>query len=145
MSICWVRRTSILCLGAVLLISPVVAAASGTSWNGRLIDDTVKRLTEAVVKLPSAIAGHDYTATTAANGKFVFTEIAAGSYEVSVTVADRVVRSAAPVIIKDASLLTMSLQIAAKGHEARLISASGEASAQASGGEHLSSAEVSSL
>jgi hypothetical protein len=145
MSICWVRRTSILWLGALLLISPVVAAASGTSWNGRLIDDTGKPLPEAVVKLHSASAGHDYTATTAANGKFVLAEIAEGSYEISVMLADRVVKSAAPIIIKDASLLTMSLQIAAQGQAVRLVGAGGEGSAQASGGEHLSSTEVSSL
>ncbi|HEY3619479.1 MAG TPA: carboxypeptidase-like regulatory domain-containing protein, partial [Candidatus Sulfotelmatobacter sp.] len=147
MSICWIRRTSILGFVAVLLIfiSPVVAATSGTSWNGKLIDGAGKTVAEAVVTLHSAIAGHDYTATTAANGKFVFAEIAAGSYEVSVTVSDRVVKSSAPVIIKDASLLTMSLQIAAQGEGVRLVGAGGEGSAQASGGEHLSSAEVSSL
>src|ERR1700730_101525 len=145
MSICWVRHTSILCLGAVLLISAIVAAASGTSWNGRVIDGTGKPLPEAVVKLHSATAGHDYTATTAANGKFALGEIAAGSYEVSVTVADKVWKAATPLLVKDASLLTMSLQIAAKGEEVRVVNASGEASAQASGGEHLSSAEVSSL
>ena len=110
-----------------------------------MIDGTGKPLPEAVVKLHSATAGHDYTAATAANGKFVFAEIAAGSYEVSVTVADRIWKSAVPVTIKDASILTMSLQIAAKGEEVRLVGASGEGSAQASGGEHLSSAEVSSL
>jgi hypothetical protein len=145
MSICWVRRTSILCLGAVLLISPVFAAASGTSWNGRLIDDAGKNVADAVVKLHSATAGHDYAATTAANGKFAFAEVAAGSYEVSVTVADKVWKAATALLVKDASLLTTSLQIAAKGEEVRLFSVTGDASAQASGGEHLSSAEVSSL
>src|SRR6202158_382586 len=145
MSICWVRRTSILCLGAVLLISSVVAAVSGTSWSGRLMDGTGKPLPEAVVKLHSTSGGHDYAATTAANGKFVFAEIAAGIYEVSVTVADKTWKSAVPVTIKDASILTVSLQIAAQGQDVRLVSATGEASAQASGGEHLSSAEVSSL
>src|SRR5246127_4131375 len=145
MSICWVRRTSILCLGAVLLISPVVAAASGTSWNGRLIDDAGKNVADAVVKLHSATARHDYAAATAANGKFAFAEVAAGSYECSVTVADRLGKAATPLLVKDASLLTMSLQISAKGEEVRLFSVTGEASAQASGGKHLSSAEVSSL
>jgi hypothetical protein len=139
------NRNRVLRVSVILLAGTVFAAISGTSWNGRLIDGTGKPLPEAVVKLHSASGGHDYAATTAANGKFAFAEIAAGSYEVSVKTADKEWKATAPVTIKDVSILSMSLQIAAQGQEVHVVGASGEASAQASGGEHLSSAEVSSL
>ena len=99
----------------------------------------------AVVRLHPATGGADSTSTTAANGRFTFADLAAGSYEVSVNVANRQWRARSPLVIKDASILTVTLQIASQGREVRLLAPGGETSAQGSGGEHLSSTEVSSL
>ena len=46
--------------------------------------------------------------------------------------------------MKGADVLTTALQVSAQG-QVQLVGSGGESSAQASGGEHLSSAEVSSL
>ena len=132
------------------LIVPLLAAsfaggAAGSSWNGILRDDAGKPVAEAVVRLHPATGGGDYASTTAANGRFTFAELAAGSYEVSVKVADRQWQATVPLVIKDASILTVTLQIASQGREVRLLASGGETSAQGSGGEHLSSTEVSSL
>ncbi len=108
-------------------------------------DDAGKPVAEAVVRLHPATGGGDYASTTAANGRFTFAELAAGSYEVSVKVADRQWQATVPLVIKDASILTVTLQIASQGREVRLLASGGETSAQGSGGEHLSSTEVSSL
>ena len=113
-----------------------------------LRDGAGKALAGAGVRLHSASGGRDYSATTAANGTFAFADIAAGTYEASVKVADREWKGAAWLVVKDASPLTMSLQISSPGQnpqELRIVAPSGEASAQASGGGHLSSTEVSSL
>jgi Carboxypeptidase regulatory-like domain len=133
-----------LCVGTLLLGAPVAGALSGASWNGTLSDGSGKPVAAAVVKLHSAAGGRDYTATTAPNGRFTFAEIAKGGYEVSVKLADKEWKAGPPLLVKDRDL-TMALETSPVGQELRITSTAGEASAQASGGEHLSSAEVSSL
>ncbi|MGC1451076.1 MAG: TonB-dependent receptor [Candidatus Sulfotelmatobacter sp.] len=137
------NRILALSLTAVVLAGTTAAAASAVSWNGVLSDGSGKPLASAIVKLHSS--SHDYTATTAANGKFTFADIAGGTYEVAVKVADKEWKAAAPWVVTDGTVLTTALQLAPVGQEVRLVAASAETSAQASGGEHLSSAEVSSL
>jgi hypothetical protein len=140
------------CLIAVLLAASATCAAVGASWNGVLSDAAGKPVAGAIVVLHSASGSRDYTTTTAANGKFGFGDIAAGSYEVSVRSADKDFKAAAPLVVKDASLFSMSLQVSAPGQsgpgqgpqELRIVPAV-TGPAQASGGGHLSSAEVSSL
>lgn len=148
MLICAGNRFRFLCLIAVLLVASFSAAVSGAAWNGVLRDGSGKAVAGAVVRLHSASGGRDDSATTAANGTFAFADIAAGTYEASVKVADKEWKGAASLVVKDASTLTMSLQISSPGQnpqELRIVPSSGEASAQASGGGHLSSTEVSSL
>jgi hypothetical protein len=144
MSTSWGNRFHVLCLIAVLLVAPAAAAVSA-AWNGVLHDNLGKPLGASVVRLHSDSGSGDYTATTAADGKFAFTDIAAGSYDVSAKVADQVWKAEVRVVVKDATTLTMGLQISRARQELRVVSSGGEASPQASGGEHLSSAEVSSL
>jgi hypothetical protein len=134
---------------------PLAGAVAGASWSGVLRDGNGKPVAGAAVKLHAVSGGHDYTATTASDGKFAFAAIAAGSYEVSVRVADKERKAAAPFVVKDGAILTATLQLAlpgetlagqtAPGPELRIISSGAKSSAQASGGEHLSSTEVSSL
>ncbi|MGP0019128.1 MAG: TonB-dependent receptor domain-containing protein [Candidatus Sulfotelmatobacter sp.] len=132
----------------MLLAAPVAAAFSGASWNGALKDGSGKAVAEAVVKLHSASGGRDYTATTAADGKFVFAGIAAGAYELSVKTAAKEWkewRAASAFVVKDSAVLALDLQLPLQGDQLGITQASTATSAQASGGEHLSSAEVSSL
>src|SRR5580692_3751312 len=145
------NRISVLCIMAILLASAAYAL-SGASWSGVLTDGANKPLAQAVVKLHSP--NHDYTATTTGDGRFAFPEITAGSYQVSVTVAGKEWRASSSLAIKDASTLAMALQISASTQDLRIVvpgagqsgeAASGAAAAQASGGQHLSSAAVSSL
>jgi hypothetical protein len=151
-----INRISILCVVALLLAS-VANALSGASWSGVLTDGENKPVAQAVVKLYSA--SHDYTAATAGDGRFAFSTLEAGSYQVSVTLGGKEWKSASALVIKDASDLTMALQISTSTQELRIVlpnggagsvtpngeAASNQAAAQASGGEHLSSATVSSL
>jgi Carboxypeptidase regulatory-like domain len=132
-------------LAVFLLAAPPAGAVSGASWNGVLRDGAGKGVADAVIALHPASGGSDYTTKTAVNGKFAFADVTAGRYEVSVKVAGRYWKTANPMLVKDAAILTVALQLASQGQEVRLVASGAEASAQASGGEHLSSAEVSSL
>lgn len=142
-----------MCLVLILVTVQAAGALSGASWAGVLTDSVGKPVAGAVVKLHSA--GHEYTTTTAASGKFEFAEIAAGTYEISVKTSDRELKATAPFVVKDATALTISLQLTSsrqvvqmqtpQGQELSRSVPGGQASAQASGGERLSSSEVSSL
>jgi Carboxypeptidase regulatory-like domain len=142
--ICWGNRTCIYCFGLVLLAVPGAAAVSGASWNGRLSDASGKPVADAILLLHPAAGGRDYTTTTTATGKFAFTDIAGGSYEVSLKTGDKEWK-AGPLVVEDATPLSFELQISAQGQELRMLASGGEVTSQASGGEHLSSAEVSGL
>jgi hypothetical protein len=99
----------------------------------------------ATVKLVSADRSGEYTASTSSSGQFAFIAVAAGSYTLSVSAPGKIWKGAEPVIIKDGFALTYGLQLAAKGQDVRVVVAQDAASPQASGGEHLSTGEVSSL
>src|SRR5690349_21250759 len=103
-------RSLVVCLGFVLLVS-IAWAASGGSWNGALTDGAGKPVDSAVVTLHSTSARRDYTSTTAADGKFAFAGVAAGSYEVSVKLADHEWKAAPPIVFGEASVLTVTLAL----------------------------------
>jgi len=133
-----------LCFGALLLAVPM-AGATNASWSGALIDASGKPVAGVVVKLHPASGGHDYTATTASNGKFQLVDIAAGSYELSAAAAGKEWKAAMPQVVTDGAVLTIWLQMSLVGQDLRSVAPSSETTAQASGGEHLSSSEVSNL
>ena len=128
----------------VLLAVAAVGAVSGASWNGLLTDASGKPVAGALLKLQFSSGGHDYTATTDGNGQFAFAAVAGGSYEVTATIAGEIWKVRDPVLVKDTDALTTGLQFTA-AHDLHLFVPSTAAGAAASGGGHLSSAEVSSL
>jgi hypothetical protein len=141
-------------LMGLLFTALAAGAVSAVTWNGVLIDDAGKPLAGAIVTL-HADGDKDYTATSATDGKFGFAEIARGSYEVSVRIADKEWKAEAALAVGENATLTMGLRVFLTGQvaagqdpqvgELRIVPGAGVASAQASGGEHLSSSEVSSL
>src|SRR5579859_8084837 len=90
------NRISTWCLVALVLTASAASAASGASWNGVLVDSSGKPVAEAVVKLHPTGSGRDYTATSAANGKFALGDIAAGLYELSATASGKEWRASRP-------------------------------------------------
>jgi hypothetical protein len=139
-------------LRIIFLITALFAAAMGhafaaASWSGVLTDESGKPVAGAVVHLHSTSGGRDSTVSTSANGQFRFAEIAAGSYEVSAAVTNKAWKAATALVITDGAVLTLALQLS-PANELRVVAATSQstaASARASGGEHLSSTEVSSL
>jgi Carboxypeptidase regulatory-like domain len=128
-----------------LLAVPTAYALAGASWSGVLRDTVGKPVGDATIRLHSKSGDRDYTATSSANGSFVFTGVAATDYELSVEVSGNTWRAAHSLPVKDGETITASLQVLSQPAELRLLPAAEETSAQASGGERLSSGEVSSL
>ena len=144
------RVQALVAIGLWVCTAYALAAAS---WSGVLSDSAGKTLSGAIVKLHPPSGGQDYSAITAANGGFAFAAIVSGSYELSVKVDQKELKATAPFIIKDDAVVMTSLQITYAGEVVPGASAEGrpasitpgQISAQASGGEHLSGTEVSSL
>jgi len=137
-------RIRLICLTVALFAMPAGGVPAAGSWSGVLSDGSGKHVAGAIVKLHPVSGGQEYTALTTDDGKFLLTGITAGNYEVSVKIADNEWKATADVTVTDASTLTMALQTSAQG-QLRVLPQAVPASGQSSGGEHLSSTEVSSL
>ena len=133
-----------LCLLATL-VAASLAAASPASWSGVLRDDAGKPLGEATVRLRAISGDREYTVRTSANGGFALTGLAAGEYRLSVQADGKTWNVGNPIAVKDGVALTSTLQLTSQPGQLRVVPSGEESSAQASGGEHLSSGEVSSL
>lgn len=134
-------------LVAILVAATGASASSPASWHGLLRDEAGKPLASATVKLSSAAGDRHYSAKTSSGGEFVLAGMAAGDYQLAVESGGKTWGSAKTVVIviKDGASLTSALQLSSQGAEVRVLPAAIEPSGQASGGEHLSSGEVSSL
>src|SRR5690348_11276178 len=126
MLICTGKRTLILCASILLFATQVVWSLSTAMWNGVLSDSTGKPVAGATVTLHSASAGHDYSAVTAASGRFDFPGLAPGAYEGSVKTSNNELKAVTPVVVKDASALTMALQFGPGGQALRVVAVSAE-------------------
>jgi hypothetical protein len=132
----------------LLLLIPASAllatALSKGSWSGSLRDEAGNPIPEATVHIRLS-GGPEHTVQTSANGKFVFADISAGSYELSVENHQKTWKSLDHVIIKDGTTFTAALQLSLQKDELRVAPITEESSPQATGGEDLSSAKISSL
>ena len=137
----------VLCRVAVLAAATIASGFSLASWRGVVRDDAGKPVGSATVKLRSAAGGHYYAASTSVDGAFAFPEIVAGEYELAVESGGKSWGSVKPivVVVKDGAALTSGLQLSPQAPEVRFLGSAEAISVQGSGGEHLSSGEVSSL
>src|SRR6266852_9376777 len=140
---CWLACAFFLVLAFPLI--PALHPSSPPSWSGVLRDSGGNPVDGASIKLFAADANREYSATTSATGQFAFTAVAAGNYTLKVSVAGKIWAASDPVVIKDGATLTSGLQLSTQGQELRVIVATDLVSPQASGGERLSTGEVSSL
>src|SRR3984885_13268450 len=140
------RRLSVaFCVAFMLTIIPQVRCAPAASWRGILRDASGHGVADADLVLRAVSGDREYTAKSSATGDFAFTEIAAGTYALRVTSAGKTWNSASPVIVNQGAALVASLELAAQAQIVRVLSGDRTGASQASGGEHLSSDEVSSL
>ena len=108
-------------------------------------DAAGKPVVMATVKLVSADSKREYSATTSATGEFAFIAVTAGDYTVTVSATGKTWTAVDRLSIKDRGARTSDLQLTQQGQEFRVVIIENAALPQASGGEHLSTGEVSSL
>jgi Carboxypeptidase regulatory-like domain len=132
-------------LAAILCAAGSVSAPAAITWTGTLRDAAGKPAPGATIELRLSAQAPALKATTAADGSFTFPSLPAGSYIVTVAWRGESWHATSPLGIAEDAALPAGLQLSAQPHELLLVAASGGAASQATGGEHLSSGEVSSL
>jgi hypothetical protein len=142
-------RSSIRLLGAVALIflsEWTAAAPLPASWSGMLRDAAGSPVSGATVTLTEASGNPTHTAKTTPAGEFTFPNISPSKYEISVATLAASFKSTTSIEIKDGAKLAATLQLSSPEKGLVFIIQEGSTTAsQASGGERLSSSEVSSL
>src|SRR5438876_4217348 len=142
----WSRELVRACFLFVLfLLVPSLHSTPLISLSGVLRDSGGKPAGMATVKLIGANSKQEYFATTSGSGQFAFTGIVAGSYTLTVNAGGKIWSAADPVIIQEDATLAAEVLLPAEGQVLRVTLVQNAGSAQASGGEHLSTGEVSRL
>ena len=139
-------RGFFLLVTAFLVFSVNCSAAS--SWSGVLRDTAGNHIDKAEIHLQAPDGSHEYSATTTGTGQLTFAAILAGNYLLTAIALGKTWTATETVQIKDGGALPSELLLSAQGQELRILTASAAkdtGSSQASGGEHLSTGEVSSL
>ena len=134
-------------LCAVLLLLTALSAhgLAITSWNGILSDSAGKPVAGAVIRLHSPSGKLDYSVVTSSVGLFSLDHIAAGDYQLSASKDDETWRTSSLLAISDGVTLTAGLRMSSRQHQLRIVAVAEGSSPRATGGESLSSKEVSSL
>jgi hypothetical protein len=128
-----------------LLIVPTGSPSPARFWTGVLRDKSGKPIAGASITLQAKSSDRSYATLTSSNGEFSFQEIAAGSYQLSVNLAGKNYTASDPLIVEAGKALLPVIELSPQDGTV-VVSANREATTtQASGGEHLSSGEVSSL
>ncbi len=128
-----------------LLAANAGSASPLPAWAGVLHDKSGKAVADAVVNLRAKMDEAGFAAKTSASGEFSFDAIPAGSYQLSVTVEGKTYAAATPVTIETGKVARATLELSPQDGLVLVSVAPAQASIQASGGEHLSGGEVSSL
>jgi hypothetical protein len=141
----WSRvLTRAFCFVVLFGLIPSLHAFPAASWSGVLRDSAGNPAAMATIRLLD-VAGREYSTKTSTSGQFAFTAVPVGNYKLTVSAAGKTWVAADPIVIKDGVTLTSGLQLSPQGQELRVVVTQDAASPQASGGEHLSTGEVSSL
>lgn len=137
-----------------LLVSLVLLALalaptsySAIAQNGILRDAAGKPVAGAKITLRASTGDRTYEARTSANGAFVFAGVVAGTYTLAAESAGKTWTAAKPVVIAEDSAANLELTLSAQDQTLGVAAAGPpqEAAKKSTGGEHLSSEEVSGL
>jgi hypothetical protein len=115
------------------------------SWTGVAYDPGGKPIGQATIALHAASGNRDYSVSSSTTGEFLFADIGAGSYRVTLSADGKIWTAGDLLIVKERGTLTADLKISEQDQTLRVVAREKGASPQGTGGEHLSSGEVSSL
>jgi hypothetical protein len=135
-------------MGLGVFLSALAVAASAqvapASWQGTVRDARGNVMAGAQVELLEAGSGHAFTTTTDAQGAFSFPNLPAGDYALRIRWHGKTATSRELLKIGQGNHLTSSVQADVASGGLTVQTAAGE-QPQASGGEKLSSRQVSAL
>ena len=135
--------------GFVVFVALVIAPCSfsATTWNGVLRDSAGKPVADAKITLRASSGDRTYEARTTAGGAFVFARIEAGTYTLAAEAAGKTWTAPKTIVIAEGSAPNLELTLSAQDQTLGVVVAgpAQRAEKKGSGGEHLSSREVSNL
>jgi carboxypeptidase family protein len=133
----------------VVLLALIFApySFSATTWNGVLRDAAGKPVADAKITLRGSSGDRTYEAQSSANGKFVFVGIEAGTYALAAEVAGKWWTASKPIVVAEGSAPNLELMLSSQDQTLVVVVAAQAQGTErkGSGGEHLSSEEVSGL
>jgi Carboxypeptidase regulatory-like domain len=135
-------RTSVALLFLLIFSA---AAQAATSWSGVLRDASGRSISRATINVHETAGKRDYSATTAANGTFAFAAVEPGSYRVAVHWNAKTWTGASAVTVQDGAALAADIILSTQDQTLQILARQNGASNEGSGGEQLSSKQVSSL
>src|SRR3984885_8998833 len=139
------RRLGFLWFLFLVLAGAHQAQAAPASWHGTLHDSEGHPVANALLELHAASGGQSYSSRTSATGDFTFGDIAPATYALRVTVAGKIWNAAGAIEFKEDAAVSGVLELSATDAVVRITSSGETKRTQGSGGEKLSSGEVSSL
>ena len=142
-SVNYLSRT-LVAVVSLLVVLPAWGFAR-SSWSGALSDSNGNPVAGAVIKLHSPSGRLDYSIVTSTNGGFSLDNIIPGNYQLSASKDGKTWKAEGPVSIKDGLRLSAGLQISTLDQQLNIVPVAEGSAPQASGGEKLSSKQVSSL
>ena len=136
---------NLLLIGAAVVQLALAGNQKLATWKGTLSESNGKGIAGAEVELREVRSGRRLHSPTDPRGGFVFNDLPAGEYSVSVHSKGRTLNAAEPVKISLGTVLNARLELHSGGVVLVEHQGSEETAKQATGGEVLSSQEVSAL
>ena len=133
------------CFAILLLLLFSAPALAANSWKGILRDSSGHTVGDATISLQAVSGATAYSAKSSPSGEFLFADIAAQRYQLTVALNGKLWQAADPLTIKDGDALAADLELSAQNQTVAVLPRASANSQQASGGEVLSSGQVSSL
>src|SRR5581483_6504148 len=137
------RNNSVVTIVALITLTQAMAT-SPASWSGVLRDSSGAPVPSATITL-QPVGRQPFTSTTTSDGRFSFNGVPKGTYEFAVSKGSATWSSAQAIVIEPGRTSMASIQLSSGGDRLKAVLVENVQAAQSTGGEHLSSGEVSNL
>ncbi len=135
----------VLLIGLAMAQMALAGNQAPATWTGTLSESNGSPVALAEVELREVRSDRRRQSFTDAHGVFVFTDLPASEYSLSVRSKGRTLTATKPLKISAGQVLNTQLELGARGVEIVAPQLAGEAAKQSTGGEVLSSQEVADL
>ncbi|HET6932884.1 MAG TPA: TonB-dependent receptor, partial [Candidatus Acidoferrum sp.] len=137
-------------LGFILFLALAVAPCSYSTpvtWNGVLYDAAGKPVADAKITLHANSGGRTYETRSSATGTFAFVGVEPGTYTLAAETSGKTWTAAKPVAVAEGNAPNLELTLSAQDQTlgVAVARAAQGTEKKGTGGEHLSSEEVSGL